>query len=145
MAQLIFPIPADELIVGVRVNHPGTILAAIQAAGRPAPASVPTTGLLDTGSNVTAVSPVILRGLAIPLAGVSRTRGVGGSVSVDLYSVSLSILDPTRPQDPWFVQPNLLVMEMPAGLPLDVLIGMDVLLGCRLLIDGPARQFTIDF
>jgi hypothetical protein len=59
--------------------------------------------------------------------------------------VSLTILDPTRPQLPWFVQPDLLVMEMPAGLPLDVLIGMDVLLGCRLTLDGPARQFTLDF
>jgi len=28
---------------------------------------------------------------------------------------------------------------------LDVLIGMDVLLECKLMLDGPARQFSIEF
>jgi hypothetical protein len=36
-------------------------------------------------------------------------------------------------------------MELPLGTPVDVLIGMDVLLGCRMLLDGPGRQFTLDF
>jgi hypothetical protein len=43
------------------------------------------------------------------------------------------------------VQPDLLVMELPLGFPVDVLIGMDVLLGCRMLLDDPARQLTLDF
>jgi hypothetical protein len=37
-------------------------------------------------------------------------------------------------------------MELPALLPgADVLIGLDVLLTCKLILDGPARQFTLEF
>jgi hypothetical protein len=46
---------------------------------------------------------------------------------------------------PWLVQPDLLVMELPSVLPVDVLIGMDVLLTCKLVVDGPARQFTLEY
>jgi hypothetical protein len=41
---------------------------------------------------------------------------------------------------------NLLVMEMPSPIPgVEVLIGLDILLDCKLLLDGPARQFTLEF
>jgi hypothetical protein len=44
------------------------------------------------------------------------------------------------------VEANLLVSELTATLPdADVLVGLDVRLGCRLLLDGPGRQFTLDF
>lgn len=62
-----------------------------------------------------------------------------------LYQVSLSIFDATQPLLPWFVIPDLEVMELPPHVTIDVLIGMDVLLQCRLLLDGPGRQFTLDF
>jgi hypothetical protein len=75
----------------------------------------------------------------------SNTQGISGSVLVDLYHVSLSIWDAAQPNRPWFTQPDLLVMELPPGSPVDVLIGMDVLLGCRMFPDGPGRQFTLDF
>ncbi len=42
--------------------------------------------------------------------------------------------------------PTLLVMEALATLPdADVLIGLDILLNCKTLLDGPARRFTIEF
>ena len=41
--------------------------------------------------------------------------------------------------------PDLLVMELPTGLAFDVLIGMDVLRTCKMSVDGPAGQFTLDF
>jgi hypothetical protein len=41
---------------------------------------------------------------------------------------------------------DLIVMEMPSPIPgVDVLIGLDVLLDCKLLLDGPARSFTLEF
>jgi hypothetical protein len=64
---------------------------------------------------------------------------------VKLFRISLSVFDLTRPSLPWFVVPDLEVMELPPHIPLDVLIGMDVLLECRLLLDGPGRQFTLDY
>jgi hypothetical protein len=37
-------------------------------------------------------------------------------------------------------------MELPTPLPTaNVVIGLDVLLGCKLLLDGPKRQFLLDF
>jgi hypothetical protein len=36
-------------------------------------------------------------------------------------------------------------MEMPAALPVDVLIGMDVIRTCKLLVDGSAGRFTLAF
>jgi hypothetical protein len=145
MAQITFPIVADELRVDVRVNRSALDLIAIRAAGQPAPIAIPAQAQIDTGSNITGVSSTILQQLgAVPVTH-STTQGIGGGVSVLLFRVSLSILDAANPQLPWLVQPDLLVMELPVGTPVDVLIGMDVLRSCRMLVDGPARNFTLDF
>lgn len=145
MAQLTFPIVAGELLVDVRVNHDASSLLDIQSAGRSAPASVVARALLDTGSNVTVIAPGILTQLGLIPCYYTATHGIGGLVQVGVYRVSLIILDASRPQPPWFTRPDLLVMDMPSPLPVDVLIGMDVLLECRLLVDGPNRTFMIDF
>jgi hypothetical protein len=40
----------------------------------------------------------------------------------------------------------MLVSELPTVLPdADVLVGLDVLLQLKFLLDGPAGQFTLDF
>jgi hypothetical protein len=36
-------------------------------------------------------------------------------------------------------------MELAPGFAFDVLIGMDVLMSCKMLVDGPAGSFTLDF
>jgi hypothetical protein len=42
--------------------------------------------------------------------------------------------------------PDLEVMELPQPLSgVEVLIGMDVLMNCKLVLDGPAGQFTLEF
>ena len=145
MAQLTFPVVTDELLVDVRVNLHAPALAGLRAAHRPAPVSVVARGIIDTGSNASGISTSVLQQLALVPYVQTQTQGIGGSVSVQLYRISLSIFDAAQPHLPWFVQPDLLVMELPPGLPVDVLIGMDVLLGCRTLVDGPDRLLTIDF
>ena len=46
----------------------------------------------------------------------------------------------------WLTLPDLLVTELMITLPdADVLIGLDVPLKIKLLLDGPARSFTLDF
>jgi hypothetical protein len=41
---------------------------------------------------------------------------------------------------------DLTVMEMPSPIPgVEVLIGLDILLNCKLVLEGPARRFTLDF
>lgn len=145
MAQLTFPIVTDELLVDVRVNLHAPALAGLQAAHRPAPASIVARAIIDTGSNASGISASAVQQLALVPYLQSQTQGIAGSVSVQLYRVSLSIFDAAQAHLPWLVQPDLLVMELPPGVPVDVLIGMDVILCCRLLLDGPGRQLTLDF
>lgn len=145
MAQLTFPISGSELWVDVRVNLSAPDLVNVQTAGGPAPPSVFARAQIDTGSNVTVVAASIIGRLGIAPVVHTTTQGIAGPVSVRLFRVSLSILDVTQPHLPWVTEPDLLVMEAPPNPPVDILIGMDVLLGCRLLVDGPARQFTLDF
>jgi hypothetical protein len=41
--------------------------------------------------------------------------------------------------------PDLLASELTTALPnVDVLVGLDVLLVCRLTLDGPVRRFTLE-
>jgi hypothetical protein len=145
MATLTFPIVINELCVDVRINLPAPELMALRAANRPTPTSVVRTGNIDTGSNITGVSAAVLRQLALAPVRNSNTQGIGGSTAVNLYHVSLSVCDAVQPPSSWFTHPDLLVMELPPGTPVDVLIGMDVLIQCRLTVDGPAGVFTLDF
>jgi Aspartyl protease len=101
--------------------------------------------LIDTGSDISAVAPTILQQLGAPAYGRGTTSGIGGSVSVRLFKVTILILDASQPQLPWLVRPDVMVMELPNGAPVEVVLGMDVLLTCRTLLDGPALQLVLEF
>jgi hypothetical protein len=147
MAHLTFPVSRDGLAVPVWVGWNGTAMFALVMAGQPAPAPLGGRGLLDTGSDVTAIAPAILQRLALPVATATSTHTVSGPVNVRLFRVSTGITDPTLPPgSPWLTSPDLLVMELPAPLPnADALIGLDVLMTCKLILEGPALQFTLEF
>jgi hypothetical protein len=146
MAHLTFPVTSAGLAVPVLIGICGRAMAALQAAGAPIPAPVRAHGLLDTGSAASAIAPWVPVQLALPQVAKSSTQTASGVVTVRLFEVSLSIADPNQPSVPSLVEANLIVSELTAALPdADVLVGLDVLLGCRLLLDGPGRQFTLDF
>lgn len=144
MPQLIYPCDETGLWADVRVNVDGTTLQSLHATGRAVPNSVQVKGLIDTGSDLSAVATGILQKFGIAVHAHATTRAIGGSIPVRLFKVTLMILDATQPQLPWLVRPDLLVMELPSGAPIDVLIGMDVLLECKLFLNGPGRQFTLE-
>jgi hypothetical protein len=74
------------------------------------------------------------------------TTTAAGPMNVDLYKVSLSVTNAAMPGGPLLSVPDLMVMEIATTLPTaEVLIGFDVLLSARLLLDGPGRAFTLDF
>jgi hypothetical protein len=73
-------------------------------------------GLLDTGTDITAVAPWVLKQLAVPQAMMTSTQTASGQVKVWLFEVSLSILDPRLASSPWFTQSDMLVMELPSLL-----------------------------
>jgi hypothetical protein len=145
MAQLRFKISGAGLEVPVWMGLTSESMNDLIAAGQPVPAPILARGLLDTGSDLTAVEPSILRRLGAPRAGMATTQTASGSIRVPLYRISLGITDPSQPPgSPWVTQPDLLVTELAAALPgLDVLVGLDVLLECTLVLHGRAREFTL--
>jgi hypothetical protein len=145
MPQISFPIVSSELIVDVRVSRSAPDLLALGAAGQLPPPAVAARGQIDTGSNATGVSSAILAQIgASPLKHAS-TQGLSGKVGVRLFRVALRILDANQTHMHGIVQPDLLVMELPSVLAVDVIIGMDVLLNCRMLVDGPIGVFSLDY
>jgi hypothetical protein len=147
MARVTFPVTPAGLAAPVRIGQHGPATAARIAAGNQPVLPVQARGFIDTGTNVTAVASWVLQQLGAPTASVTSTHTVAGQVPVQLYRVSLGITDPGLPHGaPWLTVPDMLVMELTTTLPdADVLIGLDVLLDCKLLLDGPARQFTLEF
>jgi hypothetical protein len=50
------------------------------------------------------------------------------------------------PNSPEMVHPTLLVMEIPGTIPdVDVLVGLDVLMNCKMTLDGPGKELILDF
>jgi hypothetical protein len=147
MAQITFPIVSGELLVDLRINLSAPDMALRQAAQQPALPSAVARALLDTGSNATGVSSAILQQFPLTPSAQSQTQGLSSTTAVQLFDISLVIFDPAQPhlQTSWFAHTDLTVLELPPGSPIDVLIGMNVLLQCRMLLDGPGRQFTLDF
>ncbi len=144
MAQLAFPIVPAGLVVDVFVNLEAPVLMPLRSRGA-GPSPVQGSGLLDTGSDITAVSLPILQQLGIPAIRQAATQSISGSVPVNLYRISLHILDVQKLSLPWLSQASLVVMELAPAFPFDVLIGLDILLTCKLHLDGPAGRFTLEF
>ena len=139
MDKLTFPItPDDDLVCGV---------SALVAAGQPVLRPIHGHALIDTGATKTSVSSSILRKLGLNVPTVqTTTMALTGSVRVDLFEVGVCIIDGANPSAPMHVLPDLLVMELPAPLgQVDVLIGMDILLTTRFVLDEHAPiQFELD-
>jgi hypothetical protein len=146
MHQLTFPLQRNELKLTAVVGLHHQAMRDRLAAGLPLLSPVWTTGLIDTGSTVSCIAADVVHKLGLPPAGQSTTRTAHGSVPVRLFRVSLSIPPAGNLPGPMLMRSDLLVMELIDPPPdVEVLIGLDILLDCRLLLDGPARQFTLEF
>lgn len=147
MQELKFPITPDGMICDVLIGLNGQTTKSLVSARQAISPPVPCRGLIDTGSDVTCVGSAVLRrlGLIAPIAKTTTTT-ISGTVPVDLFEVSRNILNLAASQGPMLVFSDLLVMELTGSVPkLDVLIGMDALLTTRLLLDGPNKEFSLQF
>ena len=146
MPQLTFPVVGAGLAVPVWIGLDGKSTAALRAAGQPIPPPVRARALLDTCSDLTAVAGWVLRKLATPPVNTATTLTAGGNVTVNLYEVSLSIEGPGQSGTFLMTRSDLTVSELSVPLPdADVLIGLDLLLEGKLFLNGPSRQFTLDY
>ena len=146
MSQLTFSMPTGELKLTVVIGLSGQESAKLLATGLSIPTPVWANGFIDTGTNITCVARRVLQGLGLSPSGSTKTQTARGQVSVNLFEVSLGIPPAGNLPGPMLTRSDLVVMELAAPIPdVEVLIGLDILLDCRLLLDGPARQFTLDF
>lgn len=142
MPQLQYPIAPDGLIVDVRLTADSKGVTSMLDAGERPPMAF-ARALIDTGSDVTVVSPTLLHQVRATLYGTNKTTGIGGVTPVRLHLASLYIFNASSVHDPWIVRSDLIVMELPMAIEYDVLIGMDVIRTCRLDVDGPGRRFSL--
>src|SRR5262249_31921471 len=105
MPGLIFPIATDGLRVPVLIGHDSARLQAFQVAGMPLPTPLHAQGLLDTGTDVTAVGPSLLNTLGLQAAGSVQTQTASGLVIVQFYKVSITLYNPTGPSRVTFFRP----------------------------------------
>jgi hypothetical protein len=143
--MLVFPVVPDGLLVDVLIGLDGDTTLAQLAAGQPITAPIRARGEIDTGSNSTAVSATILQRLGIPIQYQTTTQTASGSLAVNVYKVSVGVRDWADPAGLELVEPTLSVMALATPLPTaEVLIGLDFLRGCKFLLDGPARWFSLE-
>jgi len=146
MPTLRYPVSQAGLTLPVIVGLNGADTSALVTAGKPVPAPIGVQGEIDTGSNVTAISPWVFQKLGLSSPGRSSTQTASGQVSVNLYEVSLAVLQISHQYHPSLTLPSVLVCELAITLPgVDVLIGLNVLLHCKLILDGPAGVFSLEF
>jgi hypothetical protein len=146
MPKLTFPVSPDGLPVDVLVGLDVRRAASLQAAGHPLPPAVQIRGLLDTASDATIVDSAILRRIGAVMHSQTSTQTAGGSIPVNVFEAWVNIMDASNPGGPMLMHPLLLVMELQHPLPnANALIGLDILLGCKLFLDGPGLQFSLEW
>ena len=130
-----FPLSADGLILPIVVGLPGPATAAAVAAGQLPPTAV-VNALIDTGSDATGIAPRIVRQLGLPLFLGTSTQSIAGSVSVNLYEVSLSIPHRGGPGSPLLVLLGLIgyALAMPGETWRGVTLDAHTLLAASLAI-----------
>jgi hypothetical protein len=146
MPRLEFPIDADGLLVDAVVGLRGLTIAALLASGQRITSPVAVRGAVDTGTDITAVSAAVLRQLGVTASYQRTTQTVSGQLNVQLFVVSVGITNLGDPAASELVESDLTVMELATPLPnaIEVLIGVDVLRGCKLIVDGPAGWFALE-
>ncbi len=146
MAKLTFPVSRDGLAVTVVVGLDGQTTTDLLAAGLPIPAPVEVRGEVDCASTVSAIAPWVLQRLGLTSGIPATTQTMGGLVSVDLFSISITIRDPQQPGAPEFTLPTTWAMDMAKPVPnVHALVGLNVLLECNFLLEGPLRRFSFEF
>jgi predicted aspartyl protease len=146
MPRLTLPFNPDEIRLPVMLGVDGPTTRGLIASGQPVPRPVIASAVIDTGSNVTAIQPQVLRQLGLVVGRPARSTTAGGVQAVALFEVSVGLLPIGGLTTPVILSDRLTVIELAHPIPgTDVLVGLDLLLGCQLHIDGPNLQFTLSW
>ena len=124
MANLTFAVSKNGLIAPVLVGLKGETTTDLHARGLPIPSPVICRGLVDTGSDATAVAPWILKRLGLGPGIPAKTQTASGTADVEVHLVSLAVLNPNQGQQDLTI-PTVVVSTLATELKdADVLIGL---------------------
>jgi hypothetical protein len=145
MPTFTWPVQPDGLVVEVMIGADRNQMNAWIGQGVTLPRPILVRGIMDTGTDVTAIAPRLPLALGLPPWGTLSSHTAGGQVSVFAYEISLSILPPNR-SGAGFTAPTLLAGELTHAAPgIEALVGLDVLLQGVFILDGHARTFSFTF
>jgi hypothetical protein len=143
MTDLTLPIQPGGLLLDVLIGLNAVLTQDLLDAGLPLVRPVKVTAFIDTGADLNGISTRLVQTLQLPVVHTLQITTAGGMSALSCYEISLSILNATG-TGIVFAIPNLFVTGMPtppAGM--EALVGLDIVLQCVLIIDGPNRQFTL--
>jgi len=132
-------------LIDVKIGLPKSRVEALKGAGQPYAPPRTILGLIDTGASHSSVDKLVIAGLGLSKRGVAliHTPSTGDAcISLDEYDAELVIGEG---------QPVFLVITRPvieseyASRGFFALIGRDVLKSCKLVYDGPASRFTLEW
>ena len=97
--------------------------------------------LLDTGAKYTIITPELARRLSLNLRG---TRRVPVTTATQIEMAALTTVDRIDIHGLVLQDIEIAVMNLPAALGVEGLLGMSFLKRCRLVLDAPNRSLEIE-
>ncbi len=97
--------------------------------------------LLDTGAKYTIITPELARRLSLNLRG---TRRVPVTTATQIEMAALTTVDRIDIHGLVLQDVETAVMNLPAALGVEGLLGMSFLKRCRLVLDAPNRSLEIE-
>lgn len=110
------------------------------------PQPITVNALIDTGAQITCLSPDCTRSLDLPLTGVRLVNApeLSGLIPTSFREIRISILTSEEVVTPLIDLPNLPIAELDlTGLEFEAVLGRDVLKHCVFLYDGLNETFTL--
>lgn len=140
------PFSAEDIRFPVLVGIDGDWVTRLIDGGQPVPAPILASAVLDTGTNITVLSASIARRLNLEVVTQRPTRTAAGPAEADIYMISVGFPPVFGLPATATLHDKVFVAVLPDMDPdVDVLFGLDLLLRCRVSIDGPGRTFALDF
>lgn len=144
MPQFTAPLTTEGLELQVLVGLSTPDMQNLQAAGTPVPRPAVVTGIIDTGSNCCSISSRVVAQLGLTPLSSGSTQTAGGTVSVNLYRVSMFIPRPGSATEFLAVVDSWIVSELNPGITgFEALVGRDLLAQLLLVLNGPRNEFTL--
>ena len=138
----------EGALVEVRIGLSRLEVRRLRNASRPVPAPVAVRALIDTGAQDSCVDPAALGLLVLLQRGITLANvpALGGLAPAYELDASLTVIHPSGDPRQDLIVPDLPLVQLALGvLGYQVLVGRDVLAGCKFLYNGSRGRFRLSY